>query len=392
MQSLAISTSSAPEDSGKRVPMKRPDNGGKNCDRPIPLRVNHFLLGYEPERIIRHYDVNVKPDWRSEDGRAVKLPKTVLSMIRNKLFSDDPDNFPLLKSAYDGEKNIFSAEPLPTGTFKVGLSNEEGIKIRYFTVEVQLVNELKCSKLGDYIRGEILSIPRDVLQALDVIMKENPTRNMIFASRSFHPIEPDTQVDLHRGITASRGIKHSLKPTSQGLAVCVDYSVVPFRKQMPVIDFLQEHIPGFNPNNFRRFKKQVKEALEGLNVTVTHRTTNQKYKIAGLTDQNTRDISFDVENPSDQNSQGKVNLVSYFRKKYNKDIIHMDIPCLALGKSNRKNYVPMEFCIIAGWQRYAKELLDVNQLGELRKISVVAPKDRQRTIRDMVENRVGPCR
>ena len=182
---------------------------------------------------------------------------------------------------------------------------------------MMIVKELKCSKLDD---NKIVSMPRDVLQALDVVMKENTMRQMIYAVGTFHPSMPYPEDDLGRGITASKRIKHTLKPTSQGLELCMDYSVLPLCKRMPVIDFLKEHIQGFNLNNFRTFRRQVEGALEGLKVTVTHRTTSQKFKIAGLTDENTRDISFDVDQISD-----------------------------------RKIYVPMEFCCIDKGQRFANK-------------------------------------
>ena len=150
---------------------------------------------------------------------------------------------------------------------------------------MMLVKELKCSKLDD---NKIVSMSRDVLQALDVVMKENTMRQMIYAAGTFHLSMPYPEDDLGRGITASKGIKHTMKPTSQGLALCLDYSVLPLRKRMPVIDFLKEHIQGFNLNNFRTFRRQVEGALKGLKVTVTHRTTSQKFKIKGLTDENTR--------------------------------------------------------------------------------------------------------
>ena len=92
---------------------------------------------------------------------------------------------------------------------------------------------------------------------------------------------------------------------------------------MPVIDFLKEHIQGFDLNNFRTLRRQVERALKGLKVTVTHRTTSQKFKIAGLTDENTRDISFNADQISDR----KIRLVDYFREKYNKNIMHTNIPC-----------------------------------------------------------------
>ena len=117
---------------------------------------------------------------------------------------------------------------------------------------MMLVKELKCSKLDD---NKIVSMPRDVLQALDVVMKENTMRQMIYAARTFHPSMPYPEDDLGRGITASKRIKHTLKPTSQGLALCLDYSVLPLCKRMPVIDFLKEHIQGFYLNKFQNLQE-----------------------------------------------------------------------------------------------------------------------------------------
>ena len=80
----------------------------------MSLRVNHFRLNYNPETIIWHYNIDIKPDAPAKNGLPMKVPKTILSMIRNKLFSDDPTRFPMSMTAYDGEKNIFSAVSLPT--------------------------------------------------------------------------------------------------------------------------------------------------------------------------------------------------------------------------------------------------------------------------------------
>ena len=117
---------------------------------------------------------------------------------------------------------------------------------------MMLVKELKRSKLDD---NKIVSMSRDVLQALDVVMKENTMRQMIYAAGTFHPSMPYPEDDLERGITASKGIKHTMKPISQGLALCLDYSVLPLRKRMPVIDFLKEHIQGFNLNKFQNLQE-----------------------------------------------------------------------------------------------------------------------------------------
>nr|POE61682.1 protein argonaute 2 [Quercus suber] len=379
------------EDSDKIIPVKRPDKGGVLAIRTVGLRANHFPVKFNPNTIIMHYDVDVKPTVPPKNGRPVRISKSVLSVIRNKLSSDDPAHFPLSRTVYDGEKNIFSAVPLPTGKIDVEVHEGGDMKGGSYVVTINRVNELKFGKLKDYLNGQLLSIPRDVLQGMDVVMKENPSRHMIPFGRSFFPREPREGDDLGWGITASRGFQHSLKSTSQGLTMCLDYSVLAFRKKLSVLDFLWEHIPNFDINNFRRLRRDVEDALGGLKVTVTHRKTKQKYVIQGLTRENTRDVSFIEEDPESQNPPRRVRIVDYFREKYGKDIMYKDIPCLDLGKANKKNAVPMEFCVLVEGQRYPKEHLDRNAGIMLKNLSLVPPRVREREICSVVRSENGPC-
>ncbi|KAB1222139.1 Protein argonaute 2 [Morella rubra] len=393
LQKLKISesplASSHPEDTNKNLPMKRPDKGGTLAIRPARLCVNHFPVKFGPQTIILHYDVDIKPEVPRRNGRLVKVSKSDFSVIRNKLSSDDPVQFPLSMTAYDGEKNIFSAVPLPTGRFNVKVPEGEDTQGGSYIVAIKLVNELKLCKLKEYLSGCLSSIPRDILQGLDLVMKENPARNMIPVGRIFFPYGEG--YDLKRGIMASRGFQHSLKPTSQGLAMCLDYSVLPFLKPLPVIDFLKQHISGFDINNFQKYGRKVHDTLKDLKVTVTHRKTKQKYVIRGLADQNARQSSFNLEDPDRQNPPRRVRLVDYFREKYDKDIKYKDIPCLDLGKGNKMNYVPMEFCLLVVGQRYPKENLDKNAALMLKGMSLVRPEVRQTEICNMVRSEDGPC-
>ncbi|KAF5728742.1 protein argonaute 2-like isoform X2 [Tripterygium wilfordii] len=384
------SSSSSEENPDRIVPVKRPDKGGTLGTQMVMLRANHFLVKYDSERIIKHYDFDVKSEMPVKNGYPKKISKSDLSVIRNKLFTENHAEFPMSFTAYDGEKNIFSAVPLPTGTFKV-LVGEEGRHGSY-VVSIKLVSEVKYCRLDDYLSGIISSIPRYTLQAMELAMKENPNNNMIPVGRCFHPFETYPEDDLGCGIIASRGIQHSLKLTSQGLALCLDYSVLAFRKKMPVVDFLREHIHGFNLNDFERFRKQVEIVLRGLKVTVIHRTTKQKYVVAGLTRENTRNLSFTAEDTEGNVPARQVSIIAYFREKYKKEIVYKGIPCLDLGKNNRKNHVPMEFCVLVEGQVYPKENLDRNAALELKDKSLAQPAERERRICDMVQSTEGPCR
>ncbi|XP_065634884.1 protein argonaute 2-like [Quercus suber] len=379
------------EDSDKIIPVKRPDKGGMLAIRTVGLRANHFPVKFNPNTTIMHYVVDVQPAVPHKNGRPVRITKSVLSEIRNKLSSDDPEQFPLSKTVYDGEKNIFSVVPLPTGKIGVEVHEGEDMKGGSYIVTVNLINEFKFGKLVDYLNGQPFSVPRYVLQGLALVMKENPSRHMISFGRSFYPREPREGDDLGWGITASRGFQHSLKSTSQGLPLCVNYTVLAFRKKISEENFLQEHIPGFDINNFQRFIKDVDNALGGLKVNVTHWKTNQKHIIRGLTRENTQEYSFIQEDPECQNPPRQVRIVDYFSEKYDKDIKYKDIPCLDLGKANKKNAVPMEFCVLVEGQRYPKERLDRNAGTRLKNLSLVPPRVREREICSVVRSENGPC-
>jgi len=104
----------------------------------------------------------------------------------DELFSDNP-SFPQEMIAYDGEKNVFSATLLPARQFEVELSGEEDMRWRSYIFTVNLVKEPRFHKLKDYLTGDILQTPRDVLQGMDVVVKENPRGHMVSIGGSFHP-------------------------------------------------------------------------------------------------------------------------------------------------------------------------------------------------------------
>ncbi|KAM7519207.1 hypothetical protein LguiB_018169 [Lonicera macranthoides] len=396
IQSLNVSESrprSLQEYSKDRVlPIKRPDSGGKLSVRRTKLLVNHFLVKFNPETIIMHYDIDIKAYRPSRGWFSRPIPKFDLLLIRRELFARDPTRFPMSMTAYDGKKNIFSVVELPTGEFQVNLSDGEDLMERSYTFTIQLVNELRLAKLNEYLRAEILHIPRDILQGMDLVMKEHPSRSRICAGRSTYSKNYRQQDDLRGGIAAFRGFQQSLKPTSQGLALCLDYSVIAFRKRLPVIDFLKEHVRGFElVSDIGRLRRQVMTALVGLKVTVTHRLTKQKFTIARLTNENTRDLGFTLEDCEGNELPRNVSMVQYFREKYGREIEYPDIPCLDVGKNRRKNYIPMEFCVLVEGQRFPKEQLDKNAGILLKSISLAPARDRKNFISEALRAEDGPC-
>lgn len=391
MQSLKISekpsSSSSLSKENQIQPIRRPDLG-KLAVRKLNIIVNHFPVSFDKQGTIYHFDVDVKP--LASDGSVQQMRKPLrksdMRFIRDGAFP----NSDLLKSVYDGEKNIFSAVPLKEGKFRVNISEGEDVRSGSYMFTIKLVNELKLSKLHDYLRGSLPAVPRDTLQGMDLVMKENPMRRTIpLGSRSFFTAR--NSADLGGGLAAYKGFQPSLKPTGQGLALCLDYSVLAFRKPWPVIEYLMEHLYGFRGvTDVIRMRREINKALKGLKVKVTHRRTNQKYTIVGLTDKVAREIDFELEDREGNTPPRRTRLVDYFREKWGKEIRDLGIPCLDVGKPKKPNVVPIEYCVLVEGQRFPKEELDKDTAVYLKKLTLVKPWERSKAICDMVRAEDGP--
>ncbi|KAK6797099.1 hypothetical protein RDI58_004801 [Solanum bulbocastanum] len=132
------------------------------------------------------------------------------------------------------------------------------------------------------------------------------------------------------------------------MALCLDYSVLALREPMPVLDYLKEYLQEPNEANNR---PAAEFALKGLKVGVIHRHTNQKFVIKELTDLETHKLTFPLKDPEGKDSTAEVFLVDYFRDKYQRENRFRDFPSLDIGKGNKKNYVPMEFCVLVEERR-----------------------------------------
>ncbi|KAK3432596.1 hypothetical protein EUGRSUZ_D00105 [Eucalyptus grandis] len=365
------------------------DKSGSLLALHVRLLFNHFLVTFNPETIISRYNVHIKPEAPMRHRHPVRLSKATLYQIKEKLFSDNHMQFPLSVIANDGERNIFSAIPLPCGTYKVKIFSGEDREDSSFQCTIKLVHEFNLLKLKDYLAGTFLSFPQDILRSVNLVMKENPTRHMISVGRHLYPLEYQETDDLKCGVAAFRGFQHSLKPTYQGLALSLDCSAMAFRKRMPVIDFLEENIRGFNIGQFARYRREVEQALKGLTVTVTHRKTKQKYTIMGLTDETTSSISFSYESP--EGKMNTINLANYFLEKYKIEIRYRDIPCLDLSKNNTKQFVPMELCMLVEGQRYPKENLERYASTLLKNLYLPPPNIRKSSSCDTMRSNSGRC-
>ncbi|XP_042500734.1 protein argonaute 2-like [Macadamia integrifolia] len=392
LRALEISCPIAPSpplESGNIVPIRRPDNGGTSCIREVHLLVNHFSIKFNQHMTLLQYSIDVEPEMPPKHGGPSRVSNSEIRFVMNKIFSDKPNEFPRSMIAYDGGKIIVSAVKLPIGKYKVDVPKGETVKSYKFTI--QLVKKLELGNLMAYLNGALPRIPREILQGLDLVMKENAKKHRLQVRQGFYSKSYQRNDDLGCGVVASRGFQQNLKLTSQGPAVCVDYSVQPFRKPVAVLEFLQQRMAGFRTDRIdNQLRRDAKRELKGLKVTVTHRETKQTFIIKGLTGPTANDLTFSLEDRDGINPPQEVRLLDYFRNKYNKEIKFKNLPCLDLGKNIHSNAVPMEFCVLVEGQIYPKDQLGKNLAAKLKDISLLKPWERKKIIYDMVRARDGP--
>ncbi|AQK67370.1 argonaute1d [Zea mays] len=360
----------------------RPGNGsvGTRC----LVKANHFFAELLPaKKDLHQYDVSVTPEVtsrivnRSVMEELVRLHK--LSYLGGRL------------PAYDGRKSLYTAGPLPftSKEFHITLLEEDdgsGVERRKKTykVVIKFAARADLRRLEQFLAGRQAEAPQEALQVLDIVLRELPTTRYAPFGRSFFSPDLGRRRSLGEGIESWRGFYQSIRPTQMGLSLNIDMSATAFFEPLPVIDFVAQLLNTddiYSRPLLDAERVKIKKALRGVKVEVTHRgNMRRKYRIAGLTSQETRELTF----PVDQGGTVK-SVVQYFQETYGFAIQHTYLPCLQVGNQQHPNYLPMEVCKIVEGQRYSKRL-NQSQIRALLEETCQRPHDRERDIIQMMNH------
>lgn len=302
------------------VVARRPDSGG--VEGPvISLLANHFLVKFDPSQRIFQYDVEISPS----------PSKDVARLLKQKLVEDNLNLLSGARPAYDGRKNLYSPVefqanklefyiglPISTGERGGENANVKG-KNKLFRINIKLVSNLDGKALTKYLSkegGDWVPIPQDYLHALDVVLRESPTEKCIPVGRSLYSGSMGGTADIGGGAIGLRGFFQSLRPTQQGLALNLDFSVTAFHESIGVIPYLQKRLESLSDLSQRKTrglteeeKKEVEKDLRNIRIFVCHRETVQRYRVFGLTKDTTEKLWF-------PDRDGKIlRVVDYFKDR-----------------------------------------------------------------------------
>ncbi|GLT27614.1 hypothetical protein SLA2020_025980 [Shorea laevis] len=382
------------------VAARRPDSGGVE-GLVISLLANHFPVQFDPSQRIYHYDLEISPN----------PSKEVAHRIKQKLVENNSDLLSGANPAYDGRKNLYSPvefqndrleffvslpissskSTLPFGELN-GLQGKHN-QLKLFRVNVKLVSKIDGNDLNSYLSKEgddWIPLPQDYLHALDVVLRESPTEKCVPVGRSFYSCSMGGAKEIGGGAVGLRGFFQSLRPTQQGLALNLDFSVTAFHESIGVIPYLQKRLEFLQDLPQRKTRslsaeerREVEKALKNIRVFVCHRETVQRYKVCGLTEEATENIWF-----TDRDGKN-LRLLTYFRDHYNYEIEFCNLPCLQISRS-KPCYLPMELCMICEGQKFLGKLSD-DQTARILKMGCQRPKDRKAIIDGVMRGPVGPA-
>lgn len=379
-----------------QAPTRRPDSGGVE-GLVVSLLANHFPVQFDPSQQIYHYNVDISPN----------PSKEIAHMIKQKLVEQNSDALSGAHPAYDGRSNLYSPLqfqndkleffvnlPIPISSTSVRGGQPNALhQHKLFRVNIKLVSKLDGKDLNGYLSKEgddWIPLPQDYLHALDVVLRESPTEKCLPLGRSFYSTSMGGAKEIGGGAVGLRGFFQSLRPTQQGLALNLDFSVTAFHESIGVIAYLQKHLDFLRDLPQRKTRslsgeerREVEKALNNIRVFVCHRETVQRYRICGLTEEATENLWF-----ADRDGKN-LRLVTYFKDQYNYDIEFRNLPCLQMSRS-KPCYLPMELCMICEGQKFLGKLSD-DQTARILKMGCQRPKDRKAIIDGVMRGPAGPA-
>lgn len=353
-----------------------PRPGFGTIGRPVKIHANHFKVNLKLQGDIYHYDVAMGENGSmfSNDGP----PKTLAQKIMTALMAQLKALYPQFAIVSDGRKNLYSPARLPFQEQSFGELKlpEDGGRPREFIAVVKAADPvaIRVEQLNELFAGRLNYTPYDALQALDVAMRYSASSRFTVVGRNLY--NDAGAKSIGEGADVWFGYFQSIRATQNRLVVNLDLAATAFVKAMDVLDYVHEVLtPREFPRSFNRTQHSIfGKAIRGVKVEITHRPgIKRAYRVNGLSPQGADQTFF-----QDDNGQ-RISVAQYFAKTYNVRLQYPKLPCLHVGASQKKNYMPMEVCRIQAGQKCPRKVTD-KQVANMIRFTCTPPDQRKRSI------------
>ncbi|CAN8247740.1 unnamed protein product [Cochlearia groenlandica] len=342
----------------------------------IQLCTNHYnvSVGY-PDVVFYQYNVSIT----TEDGKDVE-GKGIGRKLIDQLYKTYSSDLDCKRLAYDGEKTLYTVGPLPQNDFNFqvilegsfskrdcGVSDggspsgtckrsKRSVLPRNYNVQIHFSAKVPLRTVLATQRGNDTPVKsaQDALRVLDIVLRQQAAeRGCLLVRQSFFHNDMNP-IDVGEGVIGIRGFHSSFRPTNGGLSLNIDVSRTMILKPGPVIEFLLTNQGVELPRQIDWIK--ARKMLKNMRIMASHR--NMEFKIIGLSEKPCNQLVFSLK-IKDAECEGltkEITVYEYFKQTYTEPTYSAYFPCLDVGKPNRPNYLPLEFCDLVSLQRYTKAL------------------------------------
>ncbi|CAH2072238.1 unnamed protein product, partial [Thlaspi arvense] len=383
------------------LPMARLGNGSKG--QKIHLLTSHFRVNFTNVETQDFFQYSVVIKY--EDGSPVEakgIGRQILAKVQETYQSAlGSKNF-----AYDGEAILFTVGPLPrrkldfnvlledmSSTRTAGTNGEDMKRLRRpnqsrtFNVEISFAAKISIQSIkGGALQGKETNHVQDSLRVLDVILRQNAAKKgCLLVNQSFFHNDVKYFSKDYEGVHLCRGFHSSFRTTQGGLSLNIDVSATLLVKAGPVGSYLLANQGVQDP--FSIDWKKAERTLKNLRVKVI--TTNNEYKITGLSGLRCKDQTFIWKQKKGDGDVEEVEISVFdYYKKHHEIILHdsAEFPCINVGRPKRPpTYIPIELCHLVSLQRYTKALTSYKRTNLLRE-SIQKPQDKMNVLNTALKN------
>ncbi|PKY15738.1 Piwi-domain-containing protein [Rhizophagus irregularis] len=355
--------------------MKRPGFGNKGV--PIKIQTNFFEVTNKiPKMKITHYDVTIFPE--------VPPRLNINRKVFNHFSEENQVDLGGVKPVFDGIKNMFTHKPLPFKDRSFYVKNVEleednmpmGSKrpFRRFTIRIRKTRDFFMEDLFRFLhaKGKMTWNCKMAITAMGVIISHeiftnHPTiRNLFYTSQGAIP--------LFGGIEAWPGYYQLVRPTMGKMMINIDSSATTFYEGGPLIQMIVKILGLRSPNDLRKGlsdskdRRKVEKIIKNLRISDNHIPENRRnFKIEKLTRSSASDTTI---------NRNKIDVETYFQKKYKKRLLYPFLPCVVVGKNY---YLPIEVCDVIPGQQHIRKLNEI-QTADMIKFTCQPPSARANKI------------
>ncbi|TRM60484.1 Piwi domain-containing protein [Schizophyllum amplum] len=358
------------------IGVRRPGFG--TAGTRIPMTVNAFKMDIEGG-MIYHYDDIV--------GEKVLPIKRNMELFKILQYEIAPNVF-VEKISYDGRKNAISHYRLNIKDdyqeFPIQVGGNPSRPPRIIRIKMKLVAQINSELLTRFVQGKQShdNTAITAIQALNIVLRMEPTQKYTFNTRSFYV--PEGRRQIQGGLELWRAYFQSVRPAMNQLVVNVDVSAGVMYQAGPLINLCLSFLrrPPNNPNVLGqmndRDRLELKRFLVGLKVVVGNKDNAQNAQqrpprsVTGLSRQSAKDLTFNMRREGQTTGQN-ITVAQYFRTVVNRPLQYPNLPCVEVGSG--KAMLPLEICVVPPGQLMRKQV-PADATREMVQFSAQRPSDR----------------